>query len=326
MIFESAIPAILVALACDALFGDPDRLYRRIPHPVVVMGKLIAAADGAWNRGTAGAFWRTVLGGMAVLLLIVLCAGVGVGLEVFLRGYSYGWIVEGVLMSTLIAQRGLYDHVMAVVRALASDGIDAARVTVAKIVGRDTSRLDESGVSRSAIESLSENFSDGVVAPVFWGLLFGLPGILVYKAVNTADSMIGHRSPEHLYFGRAAARLDDALSYIPARLSALLVFCAASFGARLSKTRGLAMIGAEARHHRSVNAGYPEAAMADAIGVRLSGPRLYDGHVVEEAWIGEEFDDARPIDIRSALSVYFRACVLVFVCVAIAGAIDGLIG
>jgi adenosylcobinamide-phosphate synthase len=326
MIVESAIPAILIALACDALFGDPDRLYRRVLHPVVVMGKLIAAADRAWNRDTASTFARTVAGGMTVVLLIVLCVGVGVGLNVLLGGFAYGWIVEGVLMSTLIAQRGLYDHVRAVVKALASEGIGGARAAVAKIVGRETSELDESGIARGAIESLAENFSDAVVAPVFWGLLFGLPGMLVYKAVNTADSMIGHRTPRHLYFGRAAARFDDALSYIPARISALLVLSAASFGARLSKTRGLRVISAEARAHRSVNAGYPEAAMADAIGVRLSGPRPYDGRSGEEAWIGEGFNDARPGDICSALSVYIRACVLLFACVAIAGAFAELIG
>ena len=319
MIPPLPLPTLALALLCDAVTGDPDWLYRRIPHPVVLMGRLIDALDRAWNRPDRSDFGRMVRGGFAVVTVIGVSGAIGMVAEVLLHPFAYGWIVEGVLMSVLIAQRSLYLHVRDVAAALESGGLAAGREAVGRIVGRKTAALDESGVSRGAIESLAENFSDGVVAPVFWAALFGLPGILAYKALNTADSMIGHRSEKYLHFGRVAARMDDLANFIPARIAGPLVVFAACLTARTSPVGGLRTMLADAKHHRSVNAGYPEAAMAGVLGIRLSGPRAYEGTIVEEPWIGAGRDADQP-DINTGLRVFVRACGLLFVLV-VAGAV-----
>jgi adenosylcobinamide-phosphate synthase len=305
---------LALALLCDAATGDPDWLYSRVPHPVVLMGRLIAALDRAWNRPDRSDFARLVRGGFAAVAVIGVSGAVGMVVQRLLQPLAYGWIAEAALMSVLLAQRSLHRHVRDVAAALASGGLTAGRDAVAKIVGRETASLDEAGVARGAIESLAENFSDGVVAPVFWAALFGLPGILAYKALNTADSMIGHRSGTYLHFGRVAARMDDLANFIPARIAGLLTALAAFFMAWTSGVRALRTMLADARHHRSINAGYPEAAMAGALGIRLSGPREYEGVVAQEPWIGDG-RDARPADIAAALGIFVRACVLLFLTV-----------
>lgn len=323
MIPPSTLPPLALALLCDAITGDPDWIYRRIPHPVVLMGRGIAALDRAWNRPEDADTARIVRGGCAVIVLLGAAIAIGIVLSLLLETFAYGWVVEGVLMSALIAQRSLYRHVRDVATALAKDGLPAGRDAVAKIVGRNTAALDESGVSRGAIESLAENFSDGVVAPVFWAALFGLPGILAYKALNTADSMIGHRNERYRHFGRVAARLDDVANFVPARIAGPLLCLAAIFIGRTSGGGGFRTMLADARRHRSVNAGYPEAAMAGVLGIRLSGPRHYEGHSVEEPWIGDG-QDASPADIAPALGVFVRACALLFAIVLIAAVITHL--
>ena len=214
---------LALALLCDAIAGDPDWLYRRIPHPVVLMGRAIAALDRVWNRPGDGPVAQIALGGFTVVAIIGLSGAIGMIIHTALSALPFGWIVEGLLISVLIAQRSLYLHVRAVAYALAIDGLAGGRQAVSQIVGRETARLDEAGVSRGAIESLAENFSDGVVAPVFWAALFGLPGILAYKALNTADSMIGYRNEKYLHFGRVAARMDDIANFIPARIAGSLI-------------------------------------------------------------------------------------------------------
>ena len=212
-------------------------------------------------------------------------------------------------MSSLLAQRGLYEHAAAVAAGL-REGLAQGRAAVARIVGRDPEQLDGPAVARAAIESTAENFADGVAAPVFWGAVLGLPGMLAYKAVNTADSMIGHRSSRYMDFGRFAARLDDVASWLPARLAALLILAAASFSPGTTPAAGWRAMGRDAALHRSVNAGWPEAAMAGSLGLRLAGPRRYGGQPVEDAWMGDGTPLATPADIRRALKILVRACVL----------------
>jgi adenosylcobinamide-phosphate synthase len=214
----------------------------------------------------------------------------------------------GLLASILLAQRSLYDHVARVSHGFAEGGVDGARRAVSMIVGRDPESLDEAGICRAAIESAAENFSDGVVAPVFWFVLFGLPGLVIYKAVNTADSMIGHRSPRHLAFGWASARLDDLLNLAPARLAGLLVALGA-IAVRASPMEALAVMWRDARLHRSPNAGWPEAAMAGALGLALAGPRRYASGVVDDPYLNAEGrQEAKPQDIDRALTVMLAAC------------------
>jgi len=314
MIPPLPLSTLALALLCDAVTGDPDWLWRHVPHPVVLMGRMIDAIDRAWNRPDRSDFARLVRGGFAVVAVIGVSGAIGMVAETLLHQFSYGWIVEAVLMSVLIAQRSLYQHVRDVARALESGGLSAGRDAVGRIVGRKTESLDESGVSRGAIESLAENFSDGVVAPVFWAALFGLPGILAYKALNTADSMIGHRSEKYLHFDRVAARMDDMANFIPARIAGLLIALAALFMAGTSAAGGWRTMLADAKHHRSINAGYPEAAMAGVLGIRLSGPREYADMIAGEPWIGGG-RDAGQTDIAAALGVFVRACALLFLLV-----------
>ncbi|MEI7611134.1 MAG: CobD/CbiB family cobalamin biosynthesis protein, partial [Rhodospirillaceae bacterium] len=218
----------------------------------------------------------------------------------------FGWLGEGVLAGGLLAQRSLREHVAAVAAGLRS-GLAEGRLAVSMIVGRDPETLDEAAVSRAAIESLAENFSDGVVAPAFWLLLGGLPGIALYKAINTADSMIGHRTPRHEAFGWAAARLDDFVNLPGSRLTALLLAASAALGADTSPGAAFAAVWRDAGRHRSPNAGWPEAAMAGALGLRLAGPRIYAGIAVEDAWMGDGRAAVTADDIDAALELHHRA-------------------
>ena len=228
----------------------------------------------------------------------------------------WGILLGGVLAWPLVAARSMYDHVAAVARPLADEDLDTARGAVALIVGRDPERLDAAGVSRAALESLAENTSDGIVAPVFWGLVFGLPGIAAYKAVNTLDSMIGHRTPRHEAFGWAAARIDDVANLVPARLTGMLF---AVVSGRLRSSVRCMMH--DASRHRSPNAGWPEAAMAGALGVRLSGPRAYAGGVSDEPWLNAQARDAAPADLHRGLRLFLRAMLFLAAILALLAAI-----
>jgi len=311
---------VTLALLLDVAIGDPKRLYALIPHPVVWIGRTIGLMDEALNRPEGKPLTKKIMG---ILFLISLCSGmvvIGVLTSGALAPHYWGWVAEAFLISIFLAGKSLADHVAAVRYSLMNADLDEGREAVSAIVGRDTEALDAAGVVRAAIESLAENFSDGVVAPVFWALLFGLPGILVYKAVNTADSMIGHKSEKYRDFGWGAARLDDLLNWIPARISGVLILVGAAFSRGLSAAAGFRAIVHDARHHRSPNAGYPEAAMAGVLGVRLAGPRRYGDEVVEDAWMGEGREDATPDDIGQALRVYWMALgVLALDCGALSG-------
>jgi adenosylcobinamide-phosphate synthase len=262
---------------------------------------------------------RRLAGVAAVLALATLVLAVTVPLTMACRAWTAGWpeawLIESVLAATLLAQRSLGEHVAAVAEAL-DQSVPDGRRAVAKIVGRDPEALDGPAVARAAIESLAENFSDGVVAPAFWLAVAGLPGIALYKAINTADSMIGHLSPRYRAFGWAAARLDDLVNLPAARLTALLIALGAVLTPGASPGNALSTAWRDARSHRSPNAGWPEAAMAGALGLRLAGPRVYGGEPVADAWMGQGRADATASDIEEALALYRRACLVAMALVA----------
>lgn len=302
---------LFAALIIDAVFGEFGPLFRVIPHPVAVIGGLVSWLDRRLNRAHRSDAARRMRGAVVVVLMVAIAAAIGWFLTEIARMFPYGWAVELAMVTLLIAQRSLFDHVHSVARALDRDGIAAARVAVARIVGRDPKTLDAHGVARASIESLAENFADGVVAPVFWFLLLGLPGLLVYKTVNTMDSMIGYRTPRHAAFGMVAARLDDVLNFVPARIAAAMIVVASLFVPRGRPVSALRVMVRDGGKHRSPNAGWPEAAMAGGIGVALAGPRSYAGAVEDEPWVGGEFSaQIGSGDIRRALYLFVVACLL----------------
>jgi len=301
---------LLAALALDMVVGDLPGLFRFVPHPVALVGRAVAWLDRRLNRERRGARTRRVRGMLAVALLVLVAAGLGTALSLALRGPRFGWVVELALVTILLAQRSLFEHVAAVGSALAEGGIVRGRDAVRHIVGRDPQSLDEHGVARAAIESLAENFSDGVVAPVLYYALLGLPGLFVYKTVNTLDSMIGHKTPRYLEFGWAAARLDDLLNLVPARLSGLLLALAALVAPEAHAKPAFRIMLRDAGKHRSPNAGWPEAATAGALDLALAGPRRYHGEVVNDPWLGDGRARATIADISRALRLYVIACLL----------------
>ena len=275
-----------LALIIDAISGEPAWLYKRLPHPVVLMSGFLMRGETLLNNPDSSPVIRRLGGILIVLTGCLLVYGVGFGIQSLVLPFDWGSFVIALIASTLLAGRSLYDHVKNVSQSLLSGGsVDEARIAVAQIIGRNTDELDEAAISRAAIESLSENFSDGIVAPAFWFLVAGLPGILIYKLVNTADSMIGYRNERYIDFGWAAARLDDVLNLVPARMTSLLFALAALIWGRSGKV--MTTVLRDAKHHASPNAGWPEAAMAGALDLRLGGPRLYPGNVtVKGAWLG----------------------------------------
>jgi adenosylcobinamide-phosphate synthase len=303
----------LAALVIEAAFGYPQALVRRIGHPVMWIGALIAWADRRWNRAGDTFAGRRAFGVVLVACLVGAMTAIGILLTTVLAYAVPGpvaTLILGIVASSLLAQRSLDSHVAAVASALQKEGLDGGRRAVAMIVGRDPERLDDAGVARAAIESLAENFSDGVVAPLVWLVLAGLPGILVYKTINTADSMIGHLSERHRAFGWAAARCDDLINLPASRLSALWLMSAACVIPGASAAGAWRAIWRDARKHRSPNAGWPEAAMAGALGLRLAGPRVYHGEMVGDAWMGDGRAQADAKDIHRALLLFRTACVI----------------
>ena len=307
---------LLFALAFVAYIGDPPLLYRVIPHPVAVMGRLVASFERRLNRRERSERNRRFRGFLVAVLLVGFAASVGWTISRLAGAIAYGWLVELVIVMTLIAQRSLYLHVVAVARALEADGLAGGREAVAHIVGRDPANLDEYGVARAAIESCAENLSDGVIAPVLWYLALGLPGLFAYKMLNTADSMIGHLSPRYEAFGATAAKLDAVANYIPARLTAVLIALAAVAAPQASPLAAMKTALRDAGRHRSTNAGWPEAAMAGALGLALAGPRRYGERLVKDAWMGDGRARATARDIHPPLYVTALACAMNFALIA----------
>ena len=299
-----------LAVAFEACIGYPQGVFRAIGHPVTWTGRLIALADGWLNHDDRSFATRRALGFAALVLLLLIAGGGGYHFNLALAGLeaprAAGLALTALIASSLIAQRSLDAHVLAVAEALAA-GLESGRVAAAKIAGREMARLDEAGVARAAIESLAENFSDGVAAPAFWLALGGLPGGVCYKAINTADSMIGHRTQNYAAFGFAAAKLDDFVNFCPARLSVLWIVVAALFVPGASSKAAWRTVRRDARGHPSPNAGWPEAAFAGALGLRLGGPRVYGEVKIDDAWIGAGEEPSRQ-DIMRALKLYRCAC------------------
>jgi adenosylcobinamide-phosphate synthase len=321
-----SVALALLAMMIELCAGYPQALLRAIGHPVIWIGRLIAALDRLLNRDTADAYRRRGAGIVAILLLLGIVGAIAFVVERELLRLPFGLIAVAVVASTLIAQRSLHQHVADVATALEQGGVIAGRAAVAKIVGRDVGALDAAGVARAAIESLAENFSDAVVAPVLWMAIAGLPGAALYKAINTADSMIGHHTPRHEAFGWAAAKLDDLVNLPASRLSALLLVAAAMLSKNAAAAAAWRAVLRDASHHRSPNAGYPEAAMAGALGLSLAGPRVYGGVIIDDATMGDGRRDATAADIRRALRLYrYADAILIALVAATAGIFIALI-
>ncbi len=300
-------PALLAALLLDRAVGEPERLWRRLPHPVVLIGRVITALEARLLRPSDDPATKRRQGRLLIGALVAAALALGWLVQLALLALPLGWLWLGAVMSTLIAQKSLIDHVRAVATGLAID-VEAGRAAVARIVGRDTAELDAAGIGRAATESLAENLSDGVIAPVFWAVLLGLPGLLAYKAINTADSMIGYLNERYADFGRATAKLDDLVNLGPARLTA--VFCILMAPGLGSVGQGLKVMWRDSRLHRSPNAGWPEAAMAGVLGLELSGPRVYGGRASDEPWVGDGNPDVGSEEIAQALRLADRVWAL----------------
>jgi adenosylcobinamide-phosphate synthase len=310
---------VCLALLIEAVIAYPGSLVRSVGHPVMWMGRLIAILDGALNHDCMTNASRRAAGVFSLLIAIGIVGGAAFLLELGLLRLPFGVAAAALAASSLLAQRSLHEHVARVAAALEQEDLAAGRKAVSHIVGRDTEALDEAGVGRAAIESLAENFSDGVVAPALWLALGGLAGGAVYKAVNTADSMIGHRTARYEAFGWAAARFDDLVNLPASRLTALLLIAAAAMAGPAAATEAWRAVVRDAPHHRSPNAGWPEAAMAGALGLALAGPRSYGGVEVADAFMGNGRRAATAADIRRALALYRRAdAMLIGICAAVA--------
>jgi adenosylcobinamide-phosphate synthase len=299
---------LIIAFGIEAMLAYPAAVFRAIGHPVSWIGALIAALDSVLNRPNTSFAARRAAGVATVLLLLAGSLAVGALLEMVARDLAYlGFAVAILVVAMLVAVGNLDQHVRAVSAALRAEGLAGGRRSIAKIVGRDPDALDEAAVCRAAIESLAENASDGVTAPALWFLVGGLPGIIAYKAINTADSMIGHMSERHRAFGWAAARLDDLVNLPASRLTGLLFVAAAATVPGASAPSAWRAYRRDARLHRSPNAGWPEAAMAGALGLRLAGPRVYGGVLVDDHWMGDGRAEATAQDIDRALMIYRTA-------------------
>ena len=305
----------------------PAPLFRAIGHPVSWIGALISGLESALNRPGFSFSMRRTAGTLAVLVLLAASLGVGIAFEMLVRAIPYlGFAISVLIVAMLLAGGNLDRHVREVAAALRADGLAGGRRSVAKIVGRDPETLDEAAVCRAAIESLAENTSDGVAAPALWFLIGGLPGIIAYKAINTADSMIGHMSDRYRAFGWAAARLDDLVNLPASRLTGLAFIAAAATVPGASAKSAWQAYRRDAGKHRSPNAGWPEAAMAGALGLKLGGPRVYGGSPVADSWMGNGRAEATPKDIERALTIYRVAAVGALLIIAALGTLIASMG
>ena len=286
--------------------GYPEPLLRAIGHPVTWIGALIGCLERSLNRDAATPIRRGA-GIVTIAVVLGVTGTIAFVIQHLLLRLPFGIFALAIVACSMIAQRSLYRHVANVAAALEKQDIGAGRAAVSHIVGRDTAALDAAGVALAAVESLAENFSDAIVAPVFWMAIAGLPGAALSKAINTADSMIGHRTPRYVAFGWAAARLDDVVNLPASRLAALLLFAAAATRKDARPAEAWRAVTRDAARHRSPNAGYPEAVMAGALRLSLAGPRRYAGVTVDDAMMGDGRRDADARDIRRALSLYARA-------------------
>ena len=301
---EAAWYIFLAAFLLDFFLGDPGNL----PHPVVYMGRAIAFFETRFrrifiNQFTAGLVFAVFLIGCTYFLVLVLVWSAGRIHLVFGAG------VQVLLLFYCFSVKSLKDAALAVARPLGAKDLPAARHSLSMIVGRETRTLDESGITRAAVETVAENFVDGFLSPLFWALVLGVPGAVAYKMVNTLDSMVGYDNDRYLLFGRASARIDDAANFIPARLAVFVIAAAAFFVPEASGARAVKIGFSQGRQHKSPNAGFPEAAFAGALGIRLGGPNIYHGKQVDKPYIGTAFGDPDISAIGSACRLMQAAAV-----------------
>lgn len=302
---------LFFALVLDWYFGEPEALWSRVSHPVVLFGKAVSIADKRLNKPSHSGQKQYKNGALAISLLLFAALFSSFAIEKIVSYFGlFGFLIELFIVFVLLAQKSLVDHVEKVATGLREDGLEGGRKAVGMIVGRDPSSLDKSGVSRAAIESLAENFSDGVLAPAFWYAVFGLPGIIIYKMINTADSMIGYRNEKYLWFGRVAAQIDDLANWLPARVSALLIAIGSGLLGGASQCKySLIVALRDSGLHRSPNAGWPEAAMAGGADFALGGPRTYPGEVVQQTYLNSSGKrDLHAEDITKAIKIFALAC------------------
>lgn len=310
------LPQAAIACLVEKYVGYPDGLFRVIGHPVQWMGAFITWLDQTLNTKPDDELEGLLRGGVALVLLLAATVFPAYMLQDLLNGIPGGWLINALIATAFIAQKSMRDHVQDVSNALSSS-LTAARTSVAKIVGRDTKDLDESGIAKAALESLAENTADGIVAPVLWYALLGLPGLVAYKAINTADSMIGHKSERFFFFGFCAAKLDDLVNLPASRLTALLFAAAAAFKSTDTAKQALQSAWDDASKHKSPNAGWPEAAMAGALGLKFGGPRAYEDGMVDLPWMGSGRETMSRSDIASGLVLYDKALWIMFGVLAI---------
>lgn len=310
MEFSNNLLVLILAIIVDAVAGDPRWLYSRIPHPIVVIGHQIELLDRFLNQTHYSPVTRKLLGVISILIIVSSAWLIGWLIAWSCNQVSFGVVLQALIVSIFLAQNSLYQHVASVAKACKADDLIDARSQISHIVGRDPNSLDQRAIGRAAIESLSENFSDGVVAPIFWYVVGGLPALIAYKALNTSDSMIGYLTDKYADFGWCAARFDDAANFIPARLSAFIITIAAFIIPSATGNRAFTTAIRDAKKHRSKNAGWPEAAMAGALGIKIAGPRNYDGILVEDAWMGDGIANVDASHIFMALRIYCVACIL----------------
>jgi adenosylcobinamide-phosphate synthase len=325
--------ALALAIVVDAVFGEPNWLWKRVPHPVVLMGHLIGWLDRRMNHQQHTPFRQKRAGINALIRVIFVVAALSIGLLVLADWVHPGlaFLVTVLLGAVLLAQRSLHDHVEAVRSPLAEGDLPIAQQALAMIVGRTTENLDESGVARAALESLAENHSDGVIAPAFWMLIGGLPGIALYKAINTADSMIGYKTERHRHFGWASAKLDDVVNFLPARLSVGLIALSVAITSLAGQKGAFAWpdwttIRKDAPTHASPNAGWPEASYASALGVALGGPRTYPSGTVEAPYINDAGrKHLGASDVRKGLALFRATCAATLLVVVLVAAAIGFL-
>jgi len=304
--------ALLIGFGIEALVAWPAGLFRHFGHPVTWIGHAIRLCEARLNDPERSPFVLHILGAATVLIILIVTVVPALVVSALVPAGWAGVLIGGVLAWPFLAARSLYDHVVAVARPLVQGDTEAARQAVSMIIGRNPDTLDAAGIARASLESLAENASDGIVAPVFWGVILGLPGLVGYKAINTMDSMIGHKSARYAHFGMVAARLDDVVNLIPARLTGVLF---ALVSGRM--LRSFAVMLRDARYHRSPNAGWPEAAMAGALDLRLSGPRIYGSQIADEPWLNAGARDATGPDLTRGLALYVRAMVVLCLILAL---------
>jgi len=293
---------LLCALVLDAWIGWPPVLFDRIGHPVSWLGKLIGHFDTALNRREWHTATRRLMGAITALFLIGSSFFIGQFLQTLFGDGIVGFILSVLVVWPLLAVNSMYTHVEDIAVPLEENRITEARAAVSLIVGRNPDNLDSAGIGQAAIESLAENTSDGIVAPIFWGLILGIPGVLAYKAINTLDSMVGYKTKKHIHFGWASAKIDDLANFIPARLTGWLYALTSG-----NRKQALTVMSFDAKKHRSPNAGWPESAMAGALGVRISGPRIYDTGQTRDPWLNDNGRKVEAGDVTKSLSLFKRA-------------------